>query len=171
MRMIVNMGGSAFHSTTSSITRNPVSMLVHGNELSGKPPAGKGDGTGDGSGKSKRHRLRDPSDCVQRQTRIQIEVSDHQRAAQMSITDTSQSDVQGAESGKEGSKGQVQKSQKLFTQGYGGAIQTTLDPLLGRFSSILLPERCVKLTWMFVACPSCKSSQRTKFAALLGLLH
>lgn len=99
MRMIVNMGGSAFHSTTSSIMRNPVSMLVHGNELSGKPPAGKGDGTGDGSGKSKRHRLRDPSDCVQRQTRIQIEVSDHQRAAQMSITDTSQSDVQGAESG------------------------------------------------------------------------
>jgi len=99
MRMIVNMGGSAFHSTTSSIMRNPVSMLVHSNELSGKPPAGKGDGTGDGSGKSKRHRLRDPSDCVQRQTRIRIEVSDHQCAAQMSITDTSQSDVQGAESG------------------------------------------------------------------------
>ncbi|CAK9234448.1 unnamed protein product [Sphagnum troendelagicum] len=99
MRMIVNMGGSAFHSTTTSIMRNPVSMLVHGNELSGKPPAGKGDGTGDGSGKSKHHRLRDPSDCVQRQTRIRIEVSDHQRAAQMSITDTSQSDVQGAESG------------------------------------------------------------------------
>jgi hypothetical protein len=66
MRMIVNMGGSAFHSTTSSIMRNPVSMLVHGNEPSGKPPAGKGDG----SGKSKRYRLRDPSDCIQRQTRI-----------------------------------------------------------------------------------------------------
>jgi hypothetical protein len=41
-------------------------MLVHGNEPSGKPPAGKGDG----SGKSKRYRLRDPSDCIQRQTRI-----------------------------------------------------------------------------------------------------
>jgi hypothetical protein len=46
-----------------------------------------------------RHRLRDPSDCIQRQTRIRIEVSDHQHAAQMSTTDTSQSDVQGAESG------------------------------------------------------------------------
>ncbi|CAM6024912.1 unnamed protein product [Sphagnum balticum] len=99
MRMNVNMGGSAFHSITSSIMRNPVSMLVHGNEPSGKPPAGKGDGTGDGSGKSKHHRLKNPSDCIQRQTRIRIEVSDHQCAAQMSITDTSQSDVQGAESG------------------------------------------------------------------------
>lgn len=43
MRTIVNMGGSAFHSTTSSIMRNPVSMLVHDNELSGEPPAGKGE--------------------------------------------------------------------------------------------------------------------------------
>jgi hypothetical protein len=86
------------------IMRNPVSMLVHGNEPSGKPPAGKGDGfydayDGTGYHQSKRHRLRDPSDCIRRQTRIQIEVSDHQHAAQMTITDTSQSDVQGAESG------------------------------------------------------------------------
>jgi len=37
--------------------------------------------------------------------------------------------------GTEESKGQVQKSQKLFTQGYGGAIQTTLDPLLEHLMS------------------------------------
>jgi hypothetical protein len=42
MRMIINMGGSAFHSTTSTIMRSPVSMLVHGNELSGNLLLGKG---------------------------------------------------------------------------------------------------------------------------------
>jgi hypothetical protein len=42
MRMIINMGGSAFHSTTSSIIRNPVSMLVHGIEPSENLLLGKG---------------------------------------------------------------------------------------------------------------------------------